>query len=116
MGNLRKKYTEEEWEELGKRAETVEYVDYELQRLYDWLVEEDRRPANIAFTSGILRNVAREIEFKLNIYVRLREERNKLRGRYEKESSFITQGYIKNQIKEIDKILTFYENDESRQQ
>lgn len=39
--------------------------EFELQRLYDWLMDEKRKPANTAFTSGITRNVAREIEFRL---------------------------------------------------
>lgn len=40
--------------------------DFELQRLYDWLMDENRKPANTAFTSGMTRNVAREIEFRLS--------------------------------------------------
>ena len=40
-------------------------VDYELQRLYDWLMDEDREPAKTRFTAGLLRNVASEIEFRI---------------------------------------------------
>lgn len=40
--------------------------DPEMKRLYDWLMDENRKPANTAFTAGWTRNVAREIEFKLN--------------------------------------------------
>ena len=38
----------------------------EMQRLYDWLVDEQRKPAQTFFTSGELRNVAKEIEFRLS--------------------------------------------------
>lgn len=41
-------------------------LDSELQRLYDWLREENREPANTKFTSGMLRNVAREFEYLLS--------------------------------------------------
>lgn len=37
-----------------------------MQRLYDWLVDEQRKPAQTFFTSGELRNVAKEIEFRLS--------------------------------------------------
>ena len=36
----------------------------DLTRLYEWLMNEDREPANTFFTSGELRNVAKEIEFR----------------------------------------------------
>ena len=39
--------------------------EFELQRLYDWLLDENREPANTKFTAGKTRNVAREIEFLL---------------------------------------------------
>lgn len=39
--------------------------NFELQRLYDWLINENRKPATNVFTSGLLRNVAKEIEFKI---------------------------------------------------
>lgn len=38
----------------------------DLGRLMDWLMDEDRESANTWFSSGDLRNVAREIEFRLN--------------------------------------------------
>ena len=43
-----------------------EKIDNELQRLYDWLMDEKRKPAQTFFTSGALRNVAKEIEFRLH--------------------------------------------------
>lgn len=39
--------------------------DIQLKRLYDWLMDEKREPAQTNFTAGWIRNVAREIEFKL---------------------------------------------------
>lgn len=39
--------------------------DFQLQRLYDWLMNENREPAKTKFTAGTLRNVANEIEFRL---------------------------------------------------
>ncbi len=39
--------------------------EFELQRLYDWLLDENREPVNTKFTAGKTRNVAREIEFLL---------------------------------------------------
>ncbi|MDX1471881.1 MAG: hypothetical protein R3213_10320 [Flavobacteriaceae bacterium] len=39
--------------------------EYDLKRLYDWLMDENREPANTKFTAGMLRNVAREIEYRL---------------------------------------------------
>jgi hypothetical protein len=36
------------------------------KRLYDWLMDENREPAQTKFSAGTLRNVAKEIEFKIN--------------------------------------------------
>lgn len=38
----------------------------EMQRLYEWLMDESRKPAETFFTSGELRNVAKEIEYRLS--------------------------------------------------
>jgi tRNA(Phe) wybutosine-synthesizing methylase Tyw3 len=37
----------------------------DMQRLYDWLMDENRKKAQTFFTSSPLRNVAKEIEFRL---------------------------------------------------
>ena len=37
--------------------------DFELQRLFNWLQDAKREPAQTKFTSGMTRNVAREIEY-----------------------------------------------------
>lgn len=37
----------------------------DLQRLYEWLMTENREPAQTKFTAGELRNVAKEIEFQI---------------------------------------------------
>ena len=39
--------------------------DFELQRLFDWLQDENREPAQTKFTAGMARNVAREFEYLL---------------------------------------------------
>jgi hypothetical protein len=39
--------------------------DYDLKKLYDWLMDENRGKAITHFTSGIARNIASEIEFRL---------------------------------------------------
>ncbi len=41
-------------------------AEQELKRLYDWLMDENREPAQTFFTAGELRNVAKEMEFKLH--------------------------------------------------
>lgn len=46
----------------------------DLQRLYDWLIDDNREPARTKFTSGLLRNVASEIEFKLSQSVNEKKE------------------------------------------
>ena len=39
--------------------------EFELQRLFDWLQDTKREPAQTKFTSGMTRNVAREFEYLL---------------------------------------------------
>lgn len=39
--------------------------NYDLKKLYDWLMDEKRGKAITHFTSGIARNIASEIEFRL---------------------------------------------------
>jgi hypothetical protein len=38
---------------------------YDLQKLYEWLMDENRGKAITHFSSGIARNIASEIEFRL---------------------------------------------------
>lgn len=38
----------------------------QMKRLYDWIMDENRKQATTFFTSGWLRNVAKEIEFMRN--------------------------------------------------
>tara|TARA_R110000772_G_scaffold161091_1_gene272258 strand:+ start:354 stop:485 length:132 start_codon:yes stop_codon:yes gene_type:complete len=38
----------------------------DLERLYEWLLTENREPARTKFTAGLLRNVAKEIEHQIN--------------------------------------------------
>jgi len=39
---------------------------YDLQKLYDWVMDENRKPSITAFTSSIARNIAFEFEFRLS--------------------------------------------------
>lgn len=39
-----------------------DFSDFELQRLFDWLQDSKREPAQTKFTAGMTRNVAREFE------------------------------------------------------
>ena len=39
--------------------------DYDLKKLYDWLMDEKRGKSITHFTAGIARNIASEIEFRL---------------------------------------------------
>lgn len=48
----------------------------ELQRLYDWLQDPEREPAQTKFTAGLTRNVAREFEYLL---AQLKAENEKLK-------------------------------------
>lgn len=45
--------------------DSVSESDFELQRLFDWLQDANREPAQTKFTAGMTRNVAREIEYLL---------------------------------------------------
>ena len=45
--------------------EAQEYSESHLKRLYNWLKDDNREPANTKFTSGWLRNVAKEIEYRI---------------------------------------------------
>lgn len=46
---------------LGQQTD----ADFQLERLYDWLMDENREPAQTKFTAGTLRNVAKEIEYRI---------------------------------------------------
>lgn len=37
----------------------------QMKRLYEWIMDENRKSATTFFTSGWLRNVAKEIEYRL---------------------------------------------------
>lgn len=39
--------------------------EIQLKRVYDWLMDENREPAQTKFTEGWQRNLAKEIEFRL---------------------------------------------------
>jgi hypothetical protein len=36
------------------------------ERLYEWIMDENREPAKTKFTAGKLRDIAREIEYRIN--------------------------------------------------
>lgn len=39
--------------------------EFQLKRVYDWLIDESREPAQTKFTAGWQRNLAKEIEIRL---------------------------------------------------
>lgn len=39
--------------------------EFQLKRVYDWLMDENRKPAQTKFTAGWQRNLAKEIEYRL---------------------------------------------------
>ena len=45
-----------------KSQEVFSGDDLELKRLFDWLQNDNREPAQTKFTSGMTRNVAKEFE------------------------------------------------------
>lgn len=40
-------------------------IQNDLDKLYEWIMDENRKPAQTYFTSGTARNIAKEIEFRL---------------------------------------------------
>jgi len=53
------------WREVEAATANQDHEDFVLGRLYDWLIDPNRKPSITAFTSGSLRKVAREIEYAL---------------------------------------------------
>ena len=43
----------------------LESNQYDQQKLYDWLMDDNRKPSQTHFTAGMTRTIAREIEFLL---------------------------------------------------
>lgn len=39
---------------------------YDLNKLYEWVMDENRKPAQTHFTSSVARNIAKEIEYRLS--------------------------------------------------
>ena len=54
-------------EALEKTSYILGYSDGQdesIERVYDWLMDEKREPAQTKFLAGKIRNLAKEIEFK----------------------------------------------------
>lgn len=51
--------------EVEKEQYANEKDEPQLQRLYEWLINDNREPAQTKFTAGWLRNVAKEIEYRM---------------------------------------------------
>ena len=47
-------------------ARSLYGYDYDLERLYEWVLDPEREPAQTRFTAGWLRQIALEIEIMLN--------------------------------------------------
>jgi len=43
----------------------LESNQYDQQKLFDWLIDANRKPSQTHFTAGMTRTIAREIEFLL---------------------------------------------------
>lgn len=41
-------------------------VEGQLNRLYEWIKSDNRKSADTAFTSGVMRNIAREFELLIS--------------------------------------------------
>ena len=48
---------------IRRNEEIQNLEDGELQRLYNWVMDPERAPAQTYFTAGMTRNVAKEIEY-----------------------------------------------------
>ena len=46
-------------------AAAREFAELKMHDLYEWIVDENRKPAYTYFTAGQARNIAREFEFQL---------------------------------------------------
>lgn len=53
-------------DESNVPPQAAENVGYDLEKLYEWLMDENRKPSITAFTSGLARNIAAEVEFRLS--------------------------------------------------
>lgn len=51
--------------DLKIKSHASQSEENDLKHLYKWLMDDNREPAQTKFTSGMLRNVAKEIEFRL---------------------------------------------------
>lgn len=57
--------------------------DNDIQRLYEWLISEPRPKAQTFFTSGEIRNVAKEIEWKSHQQYMIKEAKyNRVLGEF----------------------------------
>ena len=55
--------------ELEKTSYITGYSDgthETTKRLFEWLIDENREPAQTKFSAGNIRNLAKEIEYRLN--------------------------------------------------
>ncbi len=63
---LEKKVVESRASLSTPAGSSEEGEDFEMKRLYEWVMDENRKKANTFFTAGWLRNVAREIEYAIH--------------------------------------------------
>lgn len=40
--------------------------DESIKRVYDWLMDDNREPAQTKFSAGAIRDLAKEIEYRIN--------------------------------------------------
>ena len=63
---LEKRRNSKSYKDFKKRID--ELYEYDLERLYDWIIYPKREKANTAFPSGMIRKIAEEFEYQLYKY------------------------------------------------
>lgn len=61
-------FSEIEWldEQSPEVSPTQTGEECDLNKLYEWIMDEERKPAQTYFTSSVVRNIAKEIEYRIN--------------------------------------------------
>lgn len=57
----------EEYATIRLKAQEEKY-NSESQKLYEWMLSDKREPAQTYFSSGVIRNIAKEIELREEMF------------------------------------------------
>ena len=63
---LSKQQSERMWKNIEDNLDRIRHTEEVLSLLYEWIMDENREPANTKFTAGTMRNIAKEFEFRIN--------------------------------------------------